>query len=910
MMLEEYIKKRHFNRTPEPLPETLNEGDALTFVIQKHAASRLHYDLRLEVDGVLKSWAVPGGPSLDPSVKRLAVMVEDHPLEYGSFEGVIPRGEYGAGQVIIWDKGIYLPEEKDHPYQGDKSHAQDLMRNGLQNGKVSIFLYGNKLKGSWALVKMQRTKNDWLLIKHQDESASSDDILTRDASVVSKLTVQDLKNGRSPDRAELIDLNKIPGSQQAEFPNSIRPMFASLADKPFSDPRWIFEPKLDGFRIIALIQNGKATLISRNGLDVSGKYMNLVKELNNLPAKETILDGELVAIDETGQPCFQCLQDYANPRLSGTGGTVAFSAVYYAFDILYLDGYDLRKVPLNQRKELLKKIWLPSKHIRLIDYYENDGISLFKAAQKNGLEGVIGKLRDSVYESGRRSQSWLKIKAVKSDEFVIGGYTKGTGNRDSTFGSLLLGSYNHKGQLIFRGHVGSGFDQKTLDELYRRLNLIKTDECPFQTSPPAEGMVTWLKPDLVAEVKYSEITREGYLRAPVFLRLRDDKSPMEVVLNHTSQSSITNPKATDPPPEKHNWTEIQAKIKDHRKDSLDLEIEGHKISLSNLDKPIWPPVNNSPALTKRDLLLYLVGASSYLLPHLKDRPLTLTRYPNGIGGEHFYQKHIVEALPRFVQTAPLTEAVSGKKNYLLCNNLATLIWLGQLANVDIHTWFSSVTPGPIPPPSGKLAKTSPDFYSRYPDFLVFDIDPYIYSGSEPAGTEPELNPPAFEKTSEAALWLKETLDSLGLNSFIKTSGKTGLHIYVPLIRQLDFGETHAAAKTIAGFVLQKHPRDVTIDWAVSRRKGKIFLDYNQNVRGKTLASAYSPRPTPQATVSTPLLWKELGKVYPTDFTIVNMNDRLADQGDIWGDILNKRSNLAKILDLKIDERNNQISKVK
>ncbi len=328
-------------------------------------------------------------------------------------------------------------------------------------------------------------------------------------------------------------------------------------------------------------------------------------------------------------------------------------------------------------------------------------------------------------------------------------------------------------------------------------------------------------------------------------------------------------------------------------------IEGYKISLSNLDKAIWPADGAQKAITKRELLTYLTKVSPYLLSHLKDRPLTLTRYPNGIYGEHFYQKHWAGPLPGFVRTFALSESGSGVQDYIVCNNLATLVWLGQLANIDLHTWFSRVTPEPIALSSGKSMERTPDFFSHYPDFIVFDIDPYIYSGNEPAGAEPELNPHAFEQTGVVALWLKEILDNLSLHSFVKTSGRTGLHIYVPIVRQLNFHEVNSAAKTIASFLLQNHPPEITMDWSVSARRGKIFLDYNQNVRGKTLASVYSPRPSPQATISAPLLWSEVGKVYPTDFTILNMPERLVEMGDIWADILDRRSDLGKILDIRI-----------
>jgi bifunctional non-homologous end joining protein LigD len=885
-MLEEYKRKRDFTRTPEPPPERLQGSGPLIFVIHKHAARRLHYDLRLEADGVLKSWAIPQGPSLDPKVKRLAIMVEDHPLDYQTFEGLIPAGEYGAGQVIIWDCGTYWPEEEVGRVVNDRARAQELIMQGLEKGKISFRLEGVKLKGSWALVKMQRTKNDWLLIKHGDDFAKTGiDVREQDASVVSGMTIEDLKEGKSPPQTLVIDPSKIAGARSSPFRTSIPPMLASLAAKPFSDPKWIFEPKLDGYRTTAYIQNKEARLLSRSGLPVSQKYPDLTAELNRLKLNDMVLDGEVVALDEKGLSCFQCLQDHWPGRLLKTKmeKLPTFSLVYYIFDILYFNGYDLRAVPLLERKKLLSEVLSSSGHIRLVEYFENDGASLFEASVNLGLEGIIAKLKDGAYESGRRSQNWLKIKNTQSDEFIIGGFTPGSGSRASTFGALLLGNYNEKGELVFIGHVGSGFDDADLTRLRPLLDSIQTDKSPFTQMPSPEEPATWVRPWLTAEVKFAEKTREGYLRAPVFLRLREDKPAIEIQPENFHLNNYST-----------NLAGILEQLQ-NRQPGLDLEVEGAMVSLTNLDKPIWPAAEDGLALTKRDLLIYLIKVSPFLLPHLHERPLTLTRYPHGVEGEHFYQKHWDGVLPEFVNTAFLSEQETGGQEYLLCNNLATLVWLGQLADIEIHTWFSRITPAPAlsPPDSGA---GTPDFYSHFPDFVIFDIDPYIYSGNEAGGAEPELNRRAFAETGKVALWLKEILDQLFLNSFIKTSGKTGLHIHVPITRRFDFHQVHAAAKTIATFLLQHHPQEITLDWTVAKRTGKIFLDYNQNMRGKTLASVYSPRPSPRATVSTPLLWSEISQVYPLDFTIRNIPDRLTKIGDIWKDILLQPSDLSKILE--------------
>jgi bifunctional non-homologous end joining protein LigD len=893
-MLNEYQKKRNFKITPEPSAGQVSGSGPLSFVVQKHNARRLHYDFRLELDGVLKSWALPNGPSLDPQTKRLAVMVEDHPLDYRSFEGVIPAGEYGAGQVIVWDQGTYSPVEDGRGPITEKTPAQEFLKMGLAKGKISFRLKGQKLKGSWALVKMQRTKNDWLLIKHQDEFAESGkDIQNEDTSVISGNTIEDFKKDPASAKPDIFPPPEIPGARVAPFPSSISPMLATLVKKPFSDPAWLYEPKLDGYRTLAYLQNGRVKLLSRRGLDVSSQYPDVVKSLSWQPQPEMVLDGEIVALDAFGRTCFQCLQNRLNHG--------DFQIIYYVFDILYLGGKDLRGTPLIQRKNLLEKAFNPDTHVRLVDYFENDAEALYQASLAQGLEGILAKLKNSAYEDGLRSKNWLKIKATLSDEFIICGYTAGVGNRAKTFGALVLGSYNDRGQLVFAGHVGSGFDDQTLASLRQKMDALRTGLMPLAETPVLNGAVTWVKPEIIAEVKFAERTQEGLLRAPVFLRLREDKSPSEVRISETP------PVDRDRLPEKRPLSEenpagaaVLAQLAGPV-EGLNLEIEGRRLSLTNLDKALWPAIGKQKAVTKRDLLVYLSRVSPYFLPHLKDRPLTLTRYPQGISGEHFYQKH-AENAPGFVQTASLSEHTSGFQDYLLCNNLSTLLWLGQLANIDIHTWFSRITPEPLLESSAISPEKAPDFFSNYPDFIIFDLDPYIYSGHEPEGAEPQLNRRAFEGTCQVALWLKEVLASLSLNSFVKTSGRTGLHVFAPIVRQFDFSAVHSAARTISTFLFQKHPQEITLDWAVAKRTGKIFLDYNQNARGKTLASIYSPRPSPQATVSTPLLWSEIGKAYPTDFTIFNVPERLSKTGDIWSDILAQKTDLSQVTDAKHNDK--------
>ncbi len=915
-MLEQYRKKRDFKRTPEPAPaaEPASEGP-LIFVVQKHAASQLHYDFRLEVDGVLKSWPIPKGPSLNPSDKRLAVMVEDHPLDYASFEGVIPKGEYGAGQVIVWDAGTYSPDEDGQLSFHDRDEALERMRAGLEKGKLSFLLRGRKLKGSWTLVKTKGGENQWLLIKHKDRFVDVDrDVLAEDQSVLSGLTIKDLKAGRLPDRTQQRSLAVRPaelsGAKRAAFPHSVASMQATLTERPFSSPDWLFEPKLDGVRAIALIAKERVRLLSRRGLDATRQYPALVEDLAKQPEAELVLDGEIVALDEGGVPSFQRIQQ----RLNLTRETdirradAQIPVFYYVFDLLFAGGYDLRTSPLAQRKDLLQQLLLTTDRVLLVDHFDEDGEDAYEVVIAHGLEGLIAKKRNSVYECGRRSRNWLKIKGTREDEFVIGGYTQGVGSRADTFGALLLGYYDKKKRLIYAGHVGTGFDDKTLTSLKKRLDKLATDDCPFAEAPtrgslvfgrPKNTVTTWVRPELVARVKFAQWTDEKVLRAPSFQGLRDDKAPADV---HREE-------AVPPPAEASGGgvavdisTEVDGVLQQLEQpvDKIALRVGSNKISLSNLDKELWPAFDGRRALTKRDLLVYLSKVSPYLLPHMRDRPITLTRYPNGIDGQHFYQKHWESKLPAYVETVRLYSGHNeGDVEYLICNNLPTLLWLGQLADIELHTWYSRVSPEPDGPHLSThftgSEKNIDQSLLNYPDFIVFDLDPYIYSGKEAKGAEPELNRRAFLKTCDVALWLKDLLDSLSLSSFVKTTGRTGLHIYVPILRQLDYDTVRAASETVGRFLMQGHQRDVTMEWKVTKRTGKVFFDHNQNSRGKTLASIYSPRPSPEAAVSMPVRWDELRDIYPTDFTILSAPDRIAEVGDLWEGILEAKHDIQGLL---------------
>ena len=902
MVLEDYTEKRDFDRTGEPEPGASPSSGALTFVVQEHAATRLHYDFRLEVDGVLKSWPVPKGPSLDPEEKRLAVMVEDHPLDYATFEGVIPKGSYGAGQVIVWDAGIYSPDEDGRLSFADRDEAQERMRSGLEAGKLSFTLRGRKLKGSWTLVRTTRSPNDWLLIKHADEhSDASRDIIREERSVLSGLTIADLKAGRLPDPAQgrIAGGKSPPAGREAPFPSKLKPMMARLSDKSFSHPDWLFEPKLDGFRALAFVRHGQVSLLSRTGNELSKHFPEVVDELSVQPESELVLDGELAALAENGLPDFALIQQRLGlpkqVKLAPPEGEAKI--VYYPFDLLYANGRDLQHLPLSDRKRHLAQVVLPGDAVQIVEHVESDGESFFRGAVKMGLEGMVAKRWDSRYEAGVRSPSWLKIKHVRSQEFVVGGYTKGAGARSSTFGALLLG-YHDDGELRYAGRVGSGFDQSMLDQVLESLDGLRATSSPFdQDSDLAEGNPTWVRPELVAEVKFSEWTHEARLRAPVFLRLRPEVSARAVVRERSDDVARSEPGKSEV---SDGVAEVLEQLSGNE-EALILDVDGDRISVTNLNKELWPAHAERGPVTKRHMIRYYARMGPVIIPHLRDRPLTLTRYPDGILGESFYQKRWEQRTPQSVETVRLFSSHNeGDVEYIMVNNLATLVWLAQLADIEMHPWLSRTERRPD-------ATGLPDTFTgsdeeidasvlSYPDFIAFDLDPYTYSGKEKEGDEPELNRRAFAQVCEVAQALKEVLDELSLSSFLKTSGKTGLHIYVPVLRRYTYSVTRKTCELVGRFLMQGRPQDVTMEWTVSKRTGKVFLDHNQNVRSKNMASIYSLRPLPGAPVSTPLRWEELGDVYPTDFNIDTIPERVESLGDLWKDVLDAKHDLGRLLE--------------
>lgn len=906
-MLNEYKRKRDFSKTPEPSGSSKENKGRLKFVIQKHDARRLHYDFRLEIDGVLVSWAVPKGPSLDPSDKRLAVQTEDHPMDYAGFEGVIPDGEYGAGEVIVWDEGVYTPDEDGVTSWDNREEALKRMRAGLKKGKLSIFLEGGKLRGSWALVKLKGKEKDWLLIKHRDGFVDKEtDPTQQGESVVTGRTLADIRARRAGKKVVADEAaDTLKSAKSARFPSRLMPMLASLSAAPFSKEGWSFEPKLDGIRAVAYVNDGDVTLLSRRGLDLTPQYPVLARALKN-HKDALVLDGEIVALDENGRPSFQHLQQ----RLNLTKGAHIRQAessrpiIYYIFDILHCNGKDLRGLALFQRREIMRRFVVPSERIRLVQAFEDDGETAYKACIDNGLEGVVGKKLTGIYESGRRSRDWLKVKGTLEAEFLICGYSEGTGARNKTFGSLILGEYNDHGKLVYVGGCGTGFNEKTLAELLKKMKPLHTDKCPFARRPPGKLNPKWVKPQLVAQVKFAERTQDNMLRAPVFLHLREDIAPRDVHQPEIIEVSEIKPARVK---QEKNKTEAPNTVLNdildqlnNDKEKLTLSVSGNEIALSNLNKVFWPGGETGRPVTKRDFIKYLTRVSDYMLPHLKDRPLTLVRFPNGIAGGKFYQKHWEKGLPPFVETVRyFTEQAGEDQDFLMANNLPTLLWLAQIADLELHTVHTRVSPEPdaknLPRTfTGSVANLENSILN-YPDFLVLDLDPYLYSGKESKGAEPELHREGFKRGAEVAYWLKDLLDSLKIEAFVKTSGRTGLHIYVPIMRRLDYATVRGICEIFGRQILKEHPKEVTMDWAVVKRTGKVFFDHNMNARGKSLASIYSPRVAPEATISVPLHWDELYDVYPTDFTMDTVPELLADRGDLWHDILKHKNDLEKLL---------------
>ncbi len=928
MPLEEYRRKRRFADTPEPKGVARPARGGLRFVIQEHHATRFHHDFRLEAAGVLLSWAVPKGISMDPDDKRLAVAVEDHPLDYIDFEGTIPEGNYGAGAVMIWDEGTY------ESLEGDPDE-------GFKKGKLTVVLHGQKVRGEFHMVRTRmggRGKSDdgnnWLLFKKRDAEAEPGWSLPKPArSVKSGRTIEEIRRAeparwdssasptkapKLPRAARRFGLEK-PGADP--LPRAVQPMLAKLIEEPFDDPGWFFEPKWDGVRAIAIVRRRGAesgvTLQSRTQNEMNRQYPEVVETLYAADLPGAVLDGEIVAVDGEGRPSFQRLQQRINLRGSADVQTIRaqIPVAYYVFDILHYNGHDLTSRPLEERRKILEAVVKPGGRLLLSDAFPEEGRVFYRVAQDHQLEGIVGKRRDSAYEPGRRSGAWVKVKVRKTLYAAVGGFTQGRRGRSSHFGALLLGLYDGKKQLQYIGHAGGGFTDQNLREILETLRTHIRKTPPFATEPKTNEPPTWTEPRMVVQVEYGEWTDEGILRFPVFKGVVSDVPPEACRLEEVRPPQISEeqpmdgagrPRSTGAPAGAPA-TPASARRPDRELTPLERRLARLKlpVEFSNLEKVYWP----ERGLTKRDLVEYYLNVHKAILPHLRDRPLTLRRFPDGIHGENFHQKDYPDA-PSYVTVARVWTDTNKKANVApVCNDLATLLWLAQLGDIEMHAWYSRTAPAKRGEGHDGLPHT--DFGSseeslrgsilNFPDQLVFDVDPYIFPKGErpregPGEKDPAYNRVGFEAATEGALLLRKLLVHMDLEVFVKTSGKTGLHLYVPIARRYTYDETHTFAKTICQFLAGQHPEKFTTEWAVEKRVGKVFLDYNQNRLGATLASAYSLRPTEQATVSTPITWRELERgIDPLTFDYQAVPRRLEKSGDAWSDIHKTRQRLEEAI---------------
>jgi bifunctional non-homologous end joining protein LigD len=771
--LKEYRRKRDPTATSEPFSgrRAAKRAKDPIFVVQRHDARRLHYDFRLERDGALASWAVPKGVPLEPGQRALAVHVEDHPLEYATFAGEIPKGQYGAGLVEIWDNGTYeLVEEK-------------------RDGGLTVRLHGKRLEGAWTLVPahLDGDPKNWLLIKKHDEG--------------------------------------IAERTHTEY----APMLATLEKSIPRGDNWLFEVKWDGYRALAYVSQGEATLTSRNRNDLTERFPSVAKEIAKaLKTPDCVLDGEVCALDEQGRSSFSAMQQ-------GKAGT---PLVYFVFDVLEVEGEPLVDLALSERRKRLEKlIDRRNKTVRISEVFE-DGEALFAAAAEQHLEGIMAKRADSRYAVGRRTRDWLKLKTHGRQEFIIAGYTKGQGRRAGTLGSLVL-AVKRGQELDYAGNVGTGFTGEEIERLLKKLRPLERASSPFRVVPKMpkvrKGDVTWVEPKLVAEVEFAEWTHDGRLRAPSYQGLRADKSPDEVRRELPIDDEISIGKRT--------------------------------LKLSNLDKPFWDDLG----ITKGDLLAYYRAVAPVLVPHLKGRPFTMRRYPDGAYGKAFFQKDAPKGMPEWIETARIlvtTRDTPRQKRWIqapLVNDELALLWMVNMGCIDMNAWYSRVD---------KLDR---------PDFVLFDLDP-----------SPDVG---FEETIQVALLVKEALDALGLESFPKTSSADGMHVLVPIERRHSYDDTRRFSEIVAGAIARSYPKLATTQWAKAKRRG-VLIDANQNGEGKTIASAYSVRPRPGAPVSTPLRWDEVKPgLDPLAFTMDVVQDRVQKHGDLFEGVLTTRQRLNDALKL-------------
>jgi bifunctional non-homologous end joining protein LigD len=1020
MSLTLYKQKRRFDETPEPEGREKSSKTSLRFVIQKHDASHVHYDFRLEMEGVLKSWAVPKGPSLNPEDKRLAMMVEDHPYDYRTFEGIIPEGNYGGGTVIVWDEGFYEPMDAAGL---SRKEQEKLLLKQLHAGSLKLVMHGSKIKGEYALFLMKgRGERSWILVKKNDRYASKKDITKDERSVKTGKTLVEVaeENGttvnhpeahgkkkakaappiqlldpppqkkRAPKKASKKAASKSAPSKKkpvkkaapkktspakslrsskpaksassflsalsassaksassvlrkSAMPKDITPMMATLVTEPFDNDQWLFEIKWDGYRAVAYANGADVELVSRNGLSFTEKYFPVTDALKELDI-HAVLDGEIVAVDKKGMAVFQSLQNWQNTPVQ---------LQYFIFDLIWLDGYDLSHLPLLERKKILKSI-LPhgNEVLKYSDHVMGKGLDFFKAALAQGLEGMMAKNADSLYEAGTRTRDWVKVKVNQRQEVVIAGYTEPR-NARKFFGSLLLGLYDGD-DLVYIGHTGSGFNAKSLEQIYKKLQPLVVKTCPFENCPKGNMPVTWVRPKLVCEIKFTEWTKDRIARHPIFMGLRVDKKAKDVsfekavsmegekagsrkqkagskkqglsrpiasgkkeavsrqvaggrrLAGSTKQEAKSNkqkavsskqkagPARTDSVGEarskkqkaisskqKAGSKELPAKKKaapapvvakaSSKKPGLQVDagsaedqhivLNGHDLKLTNLNKLYW----KKEKFSKGDMINYYLAIAPYMMPYMLDRPQSLNRHPGGIDGPNFFQKDMKGKVPEWMQTHDdFSESTNQTVEYLVCSNEATLIYMANLGCIEMHPWHARAASW------------------DKPDWCLIDLDPD--------------NSNTFNQVIEVALVVKKILDSIGASACVKTSGSSGIHIYIPLGAKYNYDQSRQLAELVVTLVNQELPDLTSMERSPSKRKGKLYLDYLQNRETQTAAAPYSLRPKPGVPVSTPLDWSEVKKgLTPTTWNARNIFDRLKTEGDLFKPVLGKGINLEKVL---------------
>ena len=854
--LDTYRQKRDPGRTPEPFaapapaPAPASEaGEARRFVVQQHAARRLHWDVRLEIEGVLVSWAVPRGPSVDPKEKRLAVQTEDHPLEYADFEGVIPAGNYGAGAMIVWDAGIYRSLDGNAPAEG------------LRVGKLDLELRGHKLRGRWALVRTKGSEGkDWLLFKKPEGPLNvPEPVAAQPASVLSGLTVTELGDGVRRD-ADIAALAAAAHAPRRALPgDALSPMLADTGDAPFSRPGWLFELKYDGVRVLIVRDSDDPPrLLARSGRDVTVTFPELAAAAAHLPLDHFVIDGEIIALDERGTGSFQRLQQrlgITNPW-SVARAAAEVPVQVYGFDLLAAAGYDLRGVPLVGRKAILRQVLPAPGVLRYADHVEELGTALFEEACKHGVEGIVAKRAEALYTSGRRSRDWLKIKAPKTADLAVVGFVPGKGTRE-VLGSLML-AWRHDSELIYAGNVGSGLSDRHITEVLPALRTATRPTPAFTTSEPLVRNAVFVEPALVAEVRFTEATERGLLRQPVLLRLRADKRVEDADELPAAETGDRRRETGDGRPETGDASDSPMSSfpsPDSSLPSPDARLPSEpRVRPTNLSKVFWP----ADGYTKGDLLDYYGRIWPAIEPYLRDRPVVLTRYPDGIDGKNFFQKNAPEFVPDWVPTCRIEDT-----EYFLCNERDALLYVINLGCIPLHVW------------SARRQSI------EYPDWAILDLDP---KGAP------------FRDVLAVARRIHSLLEPLEVPHYIKTSGQDGLHVLIPLGGALTHDQATAFSEVLARLVVADLPEIATIVRPLGGRAGKVYVDFLQNGAGKTIAAPFCVRPRPGAPVSAPLAWSEVtARLDPARFTIKSVPARVDRRRDPMRAVLETSVDVATVL---------------